>query len=101
MQENCLKIAFLSLAEIPIKKHKALLQFIVDNGFSEEYGARNIKRFVKNEIGVKVAEMILRKQVPAKEGDMYTPKIVNNDLHIVNTVGIQNRKPLTNNISGT
>ena len=100
-KENCIQIAKLSLKDIPIKKHKALLKYIVGNSYSQEYGARNIKRFVKNTVGVKVAEMILKKQVPAKEGDMYTPKIVNNDLQIVKTVGIEKRKPLTNNISGT
>ena len=100
-KENCLKIAFLSLSEIPIKKHKALLQFIVDNGFSEEYGARNIKRFVKNEIGVKVAEMILEKKIPMKSGDLYTPKISNNSLEIINTVPADHRRAQNNDISGT
>ena len=100
-KENCLQIAKLSLRDIPIKRHKALLRYIVHNSFSVEYGARNIKRFVKNNIGVKVAEMILKKRVPQKEGDMYTPKITNNELHIVGTVDLENRKAQNNDISGT
>ena len=100
-KDNCLQIAKLSLRDIPIKKHKALLKYIVHNSFSPEYGARNIKRFVKNNIGVKVAEMILKKRVPKKEGEMYTPKITNNDLHIVGTVDLENRQAHSNDISGT
>ena len=100
-KEDCLQIAKLSLKEIPIKKHKALLKYIVHNGYSSEYGARNINRFVKNTVGVKVAEMILRKQVPNKKGEMYTPKIIANELHIVNTVELENRRVRNNDISGT
>ena len=99
-KEDCLQIAKLSLKDVPIKKHKALLKYIVHNGFSAEYGARNIKRFVKNTVGVKVAEMILKKQVPKKKGEMYTPKITDNELHIVGTVDLKNRKAHNNDISG-
>tara|TARA_R100000963_G_C4592993_1_gene69518 strand:- start:98 stop:703 length:606 start_codon:yes stop_codon:yes gene_type:complete len=100
-QDDCLKIAKLSLKEIPIKKHKALLKYIVRNGYSEQYGARNIQRFVKNNVGVKVAEMILQKRVPNKKGDMYTPRVVDNDLKIVNTVSTTKEISRNNDISGT
>jgi len=100
-QDDCLKIAKLSLKEIPIKKHKALLKYIVRNGYSEQYGARNIQRFVKNNVGVRVAEMILQKRVPFKKGDMYTPKVVDNDLKIVNTVSTTKEISRNNDISGT
>jgi ATP-dependent Clp protease ATP-binding subunit ClpA len=100
-KDNCMKIAQLSLKDIPIKKHKVLLKFIVENGYSEEYGARNIKRFVKNSVGLKVAEMILQKRVPIKDGDLYTPKITDNSLSIVKTVPAENSLSHNNNISGT
>ena len=100
-QDDCLKIAKLSLKDIPIKRHKALLKYIVRNGYSEQYGARNIQRFVKNNVGVRVAEMILQKRVPDKDGDMYTPKVVNNDLHIVKTVATKKEIARSNDISGT
>ncbi|HIB83914.1 MAG TPA: ATP-dependent Clp protease ATP-binding subunit, partial [Chromatiaceae bacterium] len=77
------KIASLALHTIPIKKHKALLNFIVDEGYSEEYGARNIKRFIKNEIAVIVAQALLERKLPSKEGELYTPKIVNGKLTLV------------------
>ena len=99
--EDCIKIAKLSLKDIPIKRYKALLNHIVKNGYSQQYGARNIQRFVKNNIGVKVADMILKKRLPKKEGDMYTPKIIDNELFIVDTVEMENENSQTNDISGT
>ena len=98
--KDCVKIAKLSLQDIPIKRYKALLTYIVKHGYSKEYGARNIKRFVKNTVGVKVADMILQKRLPKKEGDMYTPKIVNGELEIVDTVEMKSKGSHTHNISG-
>ena len=69
------KIATLSLRNIPIKRHKVLLDFIVKNGYSEEYGARNIARFIKNEVAVTAADAILEGKVPSNGGRMYTPRI--------------------------
>jgi len=79
------KIASLSLVGIPIKRLKSLLDFIVDNSYSEEYGARNINRFIKNNVALKIADEILKKNVPKKKGNLYTPKIVDNELVIVDT----------------
>ena len=79
------KIASLSLAGIPIKKIKCLIDYIVDNSFSKEYGARNIQRFIKNNVSIKVADQILNKRVPKKDGDLYTPKIVKGEVTIVDT----------------
>ena len=98
--DDCLKIAKLSLKDIPIKRYKTLLRHIVENGYSEQYGARNIQRFVKNNIGVKVADMILKKRLPKKEGDMYTPKITDGELFIVDTIEMENKNSQTNDISG-
>lgn len=79
-QKQVKKIASLALHNIPVKKHKCLLDFIVENGYSSEYGARNIKRFIKNEVAVVVAEALLERKLPTKEGDLYTPKIIDNKL---------------------
>jgi ATP-dependent Clp protease ATP-binding subunit ClpA len=77
------KIAVLALHNIPIKRHKALLDFIVTNGYSEEYGARNIKRFIKNKVATVIAQALLERRLPSKKGDLYTPKIINNELSLV------------------
>ena len=82
-KEDVRKIATLALRGIPIKKYKALLDYIVEEGYSEEYGARNIKRFIKNKIATQVAQKLLERRVPSKRGDMYTPKIVKGKLHII------------------
>tara|TARA_R110002051_G_scaffold296493_3_gene362600 strand:+ start:2512 stop:3867 length:1356 start_codon:yes stop_codon:yes gene_type:complete len=74
------KIATLSLRNIPIKRHKNLLDYIVEHGYSEEYGARNIKRFIKNEVATVVAQALLERKLPSKRGDLYTPKIIKGKL---------------------
>lgn len=74
------KIATLSLNSLPIKKHKILLDYIAENGYSEEYGARNIKRFIKNKVATVVADALLERRLPMKKGDLYTPKIVDGKL---------------------
>jgi DNA polymerase III delta prime subunit len=81
--EHLKKIAVLALQNIPIKRHKALLDFIVENGYSEEYGARNIKRFIKNEVATVIAQSLLERKLPKKKGDLYTPKITNNKLTLI------------------
>ena len=83
-RDNVRKIASLALQNLPLKKHKSLLNYIVDHGYSEEYGARNIKRFVKNEIAIVIAEALLTKKLPQKTGDMYTPKIVKGQFTLSN-----------------
>jgi len=70
---------------LPIKPTDALLDFIVEGGYSEEYGARNIARFIKNNVSTKIADAILTKTIPTKETEMYTPRIVDNQVNIVDT----------------
>ena len=79
------KIASLQLDELPIEKTDALVEFVVDGGYSDEYGARNIARFIKNNISDKVADAILGKLIPKKTGNLYTPRIVKGTVKIINT----------------
>ena len=88
------KIATLALSNLPIKKYKGLLDFIVTNGYSEEYGARNIKRFIKNEVAPIIAQTLLERKLPKKNGDLYTPKIVNNKLMLTNIQGDSDKTKL-------
>ena len=83
-QDDLRKIATLSLSNVPIKRHKALLDYVVKNGYSEEYGARNIKRFIKNKVAPVVAQSLLERRLPKKKGDLYTPKIKDNKLFLTN-----------------
>jgi hypothetical protein len=85
------KIAKIALRSIPIKKYKCLLDFIVKNGYSEEYGARNINRFIKNSVAPKVAQLLLEHRLPFKKGDMYTPKIKDNQLFITDLAEVSDK----------
>ena len=79
------KIAELQLEELPIKVTDSLVNFIVDNGFSPEYGARNIARFIKNNISDKIADEILNKRIPKKGNPYYIPRIVKGAVKIIDT----------------
>jgi ATP-dependent Clp protease ATP-binding subunit ClpC len=77
------KIAKLQLDGLPIKQTDPLIDFIVEGGYSEEYGARNIARFIKNNVSSKLAEAILGGyHIPIADNGMYTPKIVNGEVKI-------------------
>ena len=57
------KIAEIQLGMLPIKVTKPLVDFVVEHGYSAEYGARNIARFIKNNITDKIADAVLNKLV--------------------------------------
>tara|TARA_R100000963_G_C4644115_1_gene107911 strand:+ start:1595 stop:2812 length:1218 start_codon:yes stop_codon:yes gene_type:complete len=59
--EDAEDIAKINLKRLPIRVTKRLISYVVEGGFSPEYGARNIKRFIKNNLTVKIAEKILEK----------------------------------------
>lgn len=79
------KIAELQLEELPIQRTSPLIDYIIDHGYSQEYGARNIKRFIKNNIADKVADCILKQLVPKEEGAYYFPRVTKAGVKIVNT----------------
>jgi hypothetical protein len=59
LRADIAKIVGIELSPYPVKQTPELIDFIVNNAFSEEYGARNIKRYIKEFIGVPVADTIL------------------------------------------
>ena len=76
------KIAKLQLDKLPIEVTDSLLEYIVKHGYSREYGARNIARFIKNNISDKIADAILNGKVPKKEGALYSPKVTRDGVKI-------------------
>ena len=76
------KIAKLQLGKLPIEVTDPLLEYIVKHGYSREYGARNIARFIKNNISDKIADAILNGKVPKKEGALYSPKVTKDGVKI-------------------
>jgi ATP-dependent Clp protease ATP-binding subunit ClpA len=79
-KDDAEKIVRLQLKELPIRVTKKLVDFITERAFSEEFGARNIKRFIKNNISIKIADEILKGGSSAK----YKPLFKKNEF-----IGVQ------------
>lgn len=69
--EDAKKIAKLNLKEYPVVITDDLLDYCVSNCYSVEYGVRELKRFIKNNIALPIAEAILNSPVPPSKGDKY------------------------------
>ena len=83
-KQDIRRIARLQLEKVPIEITEPLVNYVVDNGYSKEYGARNLQRFIKNNISVKIADAILHKKVPTKSV-FYTPRVTKDGIKIVGT----------------
>ena len=90
------EVAKLELEHLPVRKTKHLLNYIVKNANHAEYGARNIAKFIKNNIATLIADAILRKQIPLGNARYYNLKIDKGNLSISNieedTDGWKNQK---------
>jgi len=53
------KIASLELKNLPVKRTASLLNYIVKEAYSLEYGARNIGKFIKSDVCLRLADTIL------------------------------------------
>ena len=83
-QKDVREIVALQLDELPIHQTDNLVNFVVEGGYSEEYGARNVARFIKQNVAIKIADSLLNKKVP-KESEYYTPRISKGEVKIINT----------------
>ena len=79
------KIARLQLEKVPIEITESLVEYVVENGYSREYGARNLARFIKNQISPKLADAILHKRVP-KNSTFYMPRVTKDGIKIISTM---------------
>ena len=71
-------ITKLNLRELPIKITKKLVSHVVDNAYSPEYGARNIKRYIKQNVTLKLADKILN----GSEAKTFNPKFQAGELYV-------------------
>ena len=71
-------ITKLNLLDLPIKITKKLVSHVVDNAYSPEYGARNIKRYIKQNVTLKLADKILN----GSEAKKFKPKFQEGELHV-------------------
>jgi len=69
---------------VPIVVTEEIINFIIDKGFSAKYGARQLQRFIKTNVSLKVADAQLEELVPVS-GLFYDAEIRNNELFIINT----------------
>lgn len=83
-KQDTLKIAELNLKNIPIKPTPELLEHIVSNSFTKEYGVRDLKRFIKKTISIKLAKVILDKATPRDGSGKFDCKIVDNEVELIN-----------------
>jgi len=77
--EDAKKIARLQLKKLPIRVTKRLVDFAVSGGYSQEYGARNLQRFIKTEITIKLANKILEENTRYSE---YKPVFTKGELSV-------------------
>ena len=73
-KDDAKHIARLNLKHLPIRCTKKLVDWVVEESFSEDYGARNIKRFIKNNITLQIADKILG----GSEDTTFTPLFCKN-----------------------
>ena len=83
-ENNLRMIAKLEMNHLPVLKSKRLLDYIIKNSNHQEYGARNIAKFIKNNISTQIADAVLRKQLPLGSGRYYKFRVTNNNLSISN-----------------
>ena len=81
-KEELVKVAKLELNGVPVKKTKELLNYLIENGYSEEYGGRHLAKYIKNNIAILVANAVLDEVVP-KSGNYYTCKIKDNKPYLI------------------
>jgi len=83
-EKNILDIAELHLKKYPIRITPEIVEFVASNGFSKEFGARNLIRFIKKNIGIPIANTIISDKVPFDGLFNYEATIKDNKLEIVN-----------------
>ena len=83
-KDNVVKIAKLHLKQYPVAQTDELIEYIVANAYSKEYGVRELKRFIKSNIALLVAEAILARKVPNDGTRNYTFKVQDNKLELIN-----------------
>jgi len=58
-KDDVRQIAKINLKVLPIKVTKRLVDYVVENAYSKEFGAREVKRFIRSNITLRLADEIL------------------------------------------
>ncbi len=83
---NIKDIAKMTLAKYPVKSTPELLNHIVSKGYSDEFGARDIQRVVKNLVALPLADEILSNRHPDDGSSKYEAAVVEDKVEIINTI---------------
>ena len=86
--EEIKKIAKLTLSSYPIKTNNEIISYVVKHGYTEEYGARDIQRVVKNLIALPLAEEILSNRHPDNGSGKYDLQVREDKVEIINTISL-------------
>lgn len=81
-------IAKMTLSKYPIKTTPELLDYVVSKGYSDEFGARDIQRVVKNLIALPLADEILSNRHPSNGSGKYEASVSEDKIEIINTISI-------------
>lgn len=65
-KEEVRKIVELKLKDYPIETTEDIVDYVIDNSYSYEYGARNVARYIKNNLATIVADSILETSTKKK-----------------------------------
>lgn len=85
-KEDAKKIVNLRLLDLPVKRTPELIDYVVNNGFSDEFGARELTRFIKKRIALPLASVILDKKVPQDGTNSFEAIVDSGEVKIVNTI---------------
>ena len=81
------EIAKIALSKYPIKPTPEIIDYVIDNGYSEEFGARDIQRVLKRLVGLPLADEILSHRHPDNGTTRFDAEVRENKLEIINTIG--------------
>ena len=86
--EDIRSIAKMTLSGYPVKTTPELLDYVVSKGFSDEFGARDIQRVVKNLVALPLANEILSNREPSNGSGKYETSVKEDKVEIINTIAI-------------
>lgn len=79
------KIVKLNLSKYPIKITPSIVNHILEVGYTEKYGARDLERTIKRLIGLPLSEEILKKKSPNDGTNSYDVMVDKGLVTIINT----------------
>ena len=82
------EIAKMTLSKYPIKATPEIVSYVVKHGYSDEYGARDIQRVVKNLVALPLADEILSNRRPDNGTETYDAQVWEDKIQIINTTSL-------------